>query len=70
MAFLFKTELPPVRKYIWETEDYSEEDDEFMKQFDEDGNFIEHKEDDPNKTNSSLNITYHYKKSNPEEPQA
>ena len=70
MAILFKTEIPPVRKYLWETDEYSEEEDEFMKHFDEDGNFIEHKDENLNKDKSSLNITYHYKKSDPDKPRA
>ncbi|MGB5236174.1 MAG: rhomboid family intramembrane serine protease [Flavobacteriaceae bacterium] len=66
LALTTKTFLPPVPKYAWENEDFSEEEDEFMKQFDEEGNFIENKElseeDTPN-----LQIRYHYKKSKGEE---
>ena len=31
----------PVKKYVWQNEDYNPDDDPFMKNFDEDGNFIE-----------------------------
>jgi len=68
LAFILKTDIPPIRKYAWEHEEYSEEEDEFMKHFDEDGNFIENKPDKPDNNNSTLNITYHYKKTDPEKP--
>lgn len=61
-AFLFKNQLPPVKKYSWEQEGYSEEDDEFMKHFDEDGNFIEETDRRPS-DESSIEIRYHYKRS-------
>jgi membrane associated rhomboid family serine protease len=40
-ALLFKGDLKENRKFDWEREDYSEENDPFMKHFDSDGNFIE-----------------------------
>ena len=62
-AFIFKTELPPVKKYKWEEEEYSEEEDEFMRHFDSDGNFIENKKA-PSDNTSRLEIRYHFKKEN------
>ena len=41
MAVLVKTRTPSQKKYDWEQEDYNEEGDEFLKHFDEKGNFIE-----------------------------
>lgn len=41
LAVFTKSTLPPPKKYDWEHEDYDEEADPFMRQFDEDGNFIE-----------------------------
>lgn len=41
-AFLFKTSIAKPKKYVWEQDDYREEDDPFLKHFDKDGNFIEH----------------------------
>ena len=41
LAVLFKNNPIVTKKYIWEQEDYDPEEDEFMKHFDEDGNFIE-----------------------------
>ena len=46
-ALIFKKEIAKPNKYVWEREDYNEDDDEFLKHFDENGNFIEHKEPDP-----------------------
>ena len=44
LSFLYKTRLPVEKKYAWEKEDYNEEEDEFLKHFDENGNFIENLE--------------------------
>ena len=41
LAFALRTELPPKQKYAWESPDYREEEDPFMRHFDADGNFIE-----------------------------
>ena len=60
LALFMRTETPVAKKYDWEHEDYDEEADEFLRQFDEDGNFIE-KGDAPD-TESMLKIKYHYKK--------
>lgn len=66
-AILFKADIPPVRKYTWEQDNYSEEEDEFMKHFDEDGNFIENRTnrdtDDP-----GIELRYHFKKSIKKDP--
>lgn len=40
LAFFFKGSYIPLQKYAWEKEDYKEEEDPFLKQFDENGNFI------------------------------
>lgn len=60
LAAIFKTKVPLVKKFDWEHDDYNEGDDEFLKQFDEHGNFIENKGREP--TDNSVHITYHYKK--------
>lgn len=41
LAIFLRATLPQPKKYDWEKEDYKEENDEFLKYFDEDGNFIE-----------------------------
>ncbi|WP_121667771.1 rhomboid family intramembrane serine protease [Mesonia aquimarina] len=40
LAFYFKNFQLPKPAYPWQKQDYSEEEDEFMKHFDEEGNFI------------------------------
>lgn len=63
LAIVYKTALPEVPKYAWEKDDFNEEEDEFMKHFDEEGNFIpnlplnEESLNDP-----KVEIKYHYKK--------
>ena len=77
-SFLFKTKIEKPKIYLWEQEDYKEEEDTFMKHFDENGNFVptpkEEKEEFTStnfqsQNNSSLEnkppkvkITYTYKK--------
>jgi membrane associated rhomboid family serine protease len=62
LAFTLRAKVPAVKKYAWEAEDYKEEEDEFLRHFDEQGNFIESGGDEPE--DDSINITYHYKKDN------
>ncbi|RLJ61959.1 membrane associated rhomboid family serine protease [Lacinutrix venerupis] len=40
-ALIFRKEIAKPKRYVWEQPDYNEEDDEFLKYFDENGNFIE-----------------------------
>ena len=40
-ALIFNKQTLPVIKYVWQNEDYNPDNDPFMKNFDEDGNFIE-----------------------------
>ena len=65
-ALIFKKEIAKPKKYVWEREDYNEDDDEFLKHFDENGNFIEHKEPDPESMGEEglPNIKYTLKKDN------
>jgi membrane associated rhomboid family serine protease len=41
LAIVIRSSLPAKKKYAWELDQYNEEDDPFMKHFDENGNFIE-----------------------------
>ncbi len=41
LALFFKSHVPKPKRYDWEEENYDEENDPFLKHFDEDGNFIE-----------------------------
>ena len=40
-ALIFRKQVAKPERYKWEQPDYNEEDDPFMRQFDDDGNFIE-----------------------------
>ncbi|WP_439153034.1 rhomboid family intramembrane serine protease [Winogradskyella sp.] len=40
-ALVFRKQVAKPERYKWEEPDYNEEDDPFMRHFDEDGNFIE-----------------------------
>lgn len=62
LAAILKTKLPEEKKYPWQEEGYIEEEDEFMKHFDEEGNFIEKKDDTAEHDQKSTKFTYHYKK--------
>jgi len=60
LAYFMKSDLPPLKKYDWEQDDYDEEADEFLRQFDEDGNFIGTKEEEIEE--ERIKIIYHLKK--------
>ncbi|WP_190809639.1 rhomboid family intramembrane serine protease [Flagellimonas sp. S3867] len=59
LALMLKVKVPRHKKYHWEQEDYNEENDPFLKHFDENGNFIE---GPPKESQNKIEITYHYKK--------
>lgn len=61
LAMVVKAKLPVVKKYDWEHEDYPVEDDVFLQHFDEDGNFIEQKENGADTSVDSIQIIYEYK---------
>ncbi len=63
-AIIFKKEIARPKKYVWEEEGFIEEDDPFLKHFDEKGNFIEFKE---SKVEEELNIKYTFKSNKEEE---
>lgn len=79
-ALIFRRQIAKPERYQWEQADYNEEDDPFMKHFDEDGNFIELEPELENeieiesefeknlkrksKENQNTNINYIFKKSN------
>jgi membrane associated rhomboid family serine protease len=66
LAFLVKSKIPKTKKYAWEEEDYNQEEDEFLKHFDENGNFIETKEEIPIE-DTSIKIKYKFKKNDSSE---
>ena len=61
-ALIFNKQTLPVKKYVWENEDYNPENDPFMRNFDEDGNFIETKTDVEDVTQTTTNVNYILKK--------
>ncbi|TDQ28982.1 rhomboid family intramembrane serine protease [Zeaxanthinibacter enoshimensis] len=66
LAMVLKARVPESRKYAWEAEDYDESSDEFMRQFDEDGNFIERAEEDAEEEPPQVRYHYTYKTSEKE----
>ncbi|RNC83498.1 MAG: rhomboid family intramembrane serine protease [Winogradskyella sp.] len=65
-ALIFRNQIAKPERYVWETESYNEDDDPFMKHFDDNGNFIEilPEEDNPDSNyhdNGSPRINYNYK---------
>ena len=62
LAFFIKASIPSPKKFAWEQEGYNEEEDEFLKHFDEDGNFVETFKEESEHENESLKITYQIKR--------
>jgi len=48
-------------KYHWESKEYNQEEDEFLKHFDEDGNFIEFLPEEEIQEQNDIQIIYNYK---------
>ena len=46
-AFFIKTDVPKPKEYVWELDDYDENEDEFLRHFDKEGNFMESDSDEP-----------------------
>jgi len=61
LAIIIKTETPSTKKFDWEHEDYNEDADDFLKHFDEEGNFIETKPEDDKPGAQAMKINYHYR---------
>ncbi len=61
LALVLKAHIPEIRKYAWEKEDFNEEEDEFLKHFDKDGNFIEHHNEIPEDGGDPIKYRYHFK---------
>jgi hypothetical protein len=65
-SLIFRKQIAKPHKYAWQHPNYNEEDDAFMKHFDDDGNFIEQlKEEEPIEEPEALvekpKIIYRYK---------
>ena len=61
-SIYFKKSIIKPETYVWQQPDYNEDNDPFLRHFDEQGNFIEHIEQEKlEDTSENLNITYKYK---------
>ncbi|NNK72720.1 MAG: rhomboid family intramembrane serine protease [Flavobacteriaceae bacterium] len=63
-ALYFRKSIAKPKRYEWEDENYNEEDDPFLRHFDENGNFIENPDGELSEESEApaTKITYHYKK--------
>lgn len=64
-ALIFRKSIAKPKKYMWEEEDYNEDEDPFLRHFDENGNFIEHIEEAPQnieEEQKKIRITYQFKR--------
>jgi membrane associated rhomboid family serine protease len=61
-ALYFKRNIPKTKKYVWEEDNFNPENDPFLKQFDENGNFIEHIEPEIEEEKPIINYTFKEKK--------
>ncbi len=67
-ALFFRKAIAKPKKYVWELDDYNEDNDPFLKHFDEDGNFIEAIEPEIKENieevpkRRTLKITYYFNK--------
>lgn len=71
-AIIFKQKILKRPKFEWEKPGYKEEEDDFMRQFDENGNFIERREEDvedekEGKEEQRVTYRYIYRKSGEED---
>ncbi|RKE90966.1 rhomboid family intramembrane serine protease [Ichthyenterobacterium magnum] len=63
-ALIFRKSIAKPKQYVWQQPDYNEEDDPFLKHFDENGNFIENLEpeiDEIVELESPPKVTYIFK---------
>lgn len=66
LAYALKAQTPPVKKYLWEEENFDAQEDPFLKHFDEEGNFIG--EEELLKRKNEMTIQYHYKEGRNDTP--
>jgi len=60
-AFVFRTAIAKPVRYIWEDDQYNEQDDPFLNQFDAEGNFIESPKEEMHTTDSTVDVHYSFK---------
>ncbi|WP_203293772.1 rhomboid family intramembrane serine protease [Luteirhabdus pelagi] len=59
-AYVFKGPKIPEKKYDWQRDDYNPEEDPFLQQFDEHGNFIENPKQEEVSVSPRIKITYRF----------
>ena len=64
LASVVKATIPKPKKYEWEKEDFKEEDDLFLKHFDEKGNFRELSTIEEVSEDDSFKVNYIYRSTN------
>lgn len=62
LALMVSAKVPLPAKYEWEREDFKEADDPFLKQFDEDGNFMELPPETSTGNEQGIQVIYTYKR--------
>ena len=67
LAFFIKRGVAQPKKYSWESKDYDPEEDEFLKHFDENGNFIESIPQE--NVEESIKVIYEYKEKRKNPPE-
>lgn len=67
LALIFRRNIAMAPKYEWEKPDYVEEDDHFMKHFDENGNFIEKLPEEESTEEEEPRVEYFYRKRSEED---
>ncbi len=69
-ALVFKNNVAKPERYVWQQPDYNEDEDPFMKHFDENGNFIESLPEEETEidlgNDSEAKVNYIFKKSKDE----
>ncbi|WP_027078339.1 rhomboid family intramembrane serine protease [Maribacter antarcticus] len=61
LALVLRARIPMPNKYDWEREDYDEDSDTFLQQFDADGNFVEEQIEELDIEANTVQVHYTYK---------
>ncbi len=64
LALVLQAKVPEPRRYDWEKEDFKDDDDPFLNQFDADGNFIELPPEETTEQTDSITVNYIFRKEN------
>lgn len=57
-SVIFRKPIAKPEKYVWQQPDYNEDNDPFLKHFDEQGNFIESEKVEEKQTPTRINYNY------------